>query len=67
MSGLNPGGNRAKGPRVFTAEGVARVCRQAKKAEADRGGCSIATSEHAHSREVQRRLRQAERRKERTP
>lgn len=59
MSNLNPGGSRAKGPRVFTAAGVARVCQQAKISDVDKASGSVATSEHKHSREIQRRLRQA--------
>lgn len=62
MSGLNPGGSRSKSRRVFTASDVARVCRQAKIAEVDKAGGSIAGREHKQSREVERRLRQAARR-----
>lgn len=61
MSNLNPGGSRSAAPRAFTAREVARACDRGKRAEADGGGGSIAGQDHQHSREVQRRLRQQER------
>lgn len=63
MSGLNPGGKRdnGNGLRVFGARNIARHCERARVPAVDRANGSIAQVPHQHSREQQRRLRQAAR------
>jgi hypothetical protein len=58
MSGLNPGGSRSSGNRVFGAANIAKACQVGKIPEVDKRNHSIADLPHKATREQQRRQRQ---------
>jgi hypothetical protein len=66
MSKLNPGGSRSKGPRVFTASGIKHAIQHVKPNHTAGAENSLADKPHSHSREVARRLRQEQRKQEKS-